>query len=72
MSSWDSVMNYAKGLFQDAKDYGDMKATAKTLKQAWNAVYELPTSYSGRNDMLREIEKYAYSCGIDLDEVSGY
>ena len=38
MGVWDSVMDHAKGLFQDAKDYTDLKAKAKTLKQAWNAV----------------------------------
>ena len=72
MNSWDSVMNYAKGLLQDAKDYTDLKAKAKALKMAWNAVYELPNDYPGRRDMLHKIEMYAYSCGIDLDEVSGY
>lgn len=72
MSSWDSVMNYAKGLFQDAKDYNDPNSKARTLKRAWNAVYELPDGYPQRSDMLRKIEMYAYSCGIDLDEVSGY
>lgn len=72
MSSWDSVMIYAKGLLQNARYYNDKDTKARTLKKAWNAVYELPTSYSERGDMLHEIEMYAYSCGIDLDEVSGY
>ena len=72
MSSWDSVMDYAKGLLQDAKEYSNMNAKAKTLKMAWNAVYGLPDSYPQRDDMLHKIEMYAYSCGIDLDEVTGY
>ena len=72
MSSWDSVMDYAKGLLQDAEEYGNMNAKARTLKKAWNAVYGLPDSYPERDTMLRRIEKYAYSCGIDLDEVTGY
>lgn len=72
MSSWDSVMDYAKGLLQDAKEYSNMNAKAKTLKMAWNAVYGLPDNYPQRANMLHTIEMYAYSCGIDLDEVTGY
>ena len=72
MSGWDSTYAYAKGLFQDAKDYTDQNAKARTLKKAWNAAYGLPDDYQGRNELLRDIESYAYRCGIDLDEVSGY
>lgn len=29
------------------------------------------TDYHGRDDLLRDIENYAYRCGIDLSKVSG-
>lgn len=72
MSGWDSVMRHAKGLLQDAKGYSNLNSKARTLKQAWNAVCGLPDNYPEKDDMLHTIEMYAYSCGIDLDEVTGY
>ena len=72
MSSWDSTYSYAQGLLADAKSYYDTSVKASTLKKAWNAAYGLPDYYSGRRELLSEIESYAWSCGIDLDRVSGY
>ena len=71
-NSWDSSYANAKRLLGNAKGFYDMKAKAKTLKQAWNAAFGLPDDYIGRDELLREIENYAYNCDIDLSQVSGY
>ncbi len=71
MAGYDSTYTYAKGLFEDAKDFeGKMKA--QNLKAAWNAAYSLPNSYPGRQELLSDIENYALSCGINLNSISGY
>ena len=57
----DSV---ARSYFEKAKTFGDYKVKAKYLKMAYNSA----DSYS----LQREITLYALTCGIDLDEVSGY
>ncbi len=69
---WDTTYENARRLFVNATSYDDMNAKSRTLKQAWNATYGLPTDYYGRDDLLRDIENYAYRCGIDLSKVSGY
>lgn len=69
---WDATYDYARKLFKNATSYDDMNAKSRTLKQAWNAACGLPDDYFGRDDLIREIENYAYRCGIDLSKVSGY
>ncbi len=69
---WESTYNYACGLLDDAKVYTDKYAKSSTLKKAWNAAYGLPDNYSGRKELLSDIEKYADLCGIDLDKISAY
>lgn len=71
-NSWDASYANAQRLFNNAKGYYNVNAKAKTLKQAWNAAFGLPDDYLGRYELLQDIEKYAYRCGIDLDEVTGY
>lgn len=70
--SWESTYRYAMGLLEDAKDYTDQYAKSSTLKKAWNAAYGLPDNYSGRQELLSDIERYAYQCGINLDKISAY
>lgn len=72
MSGWDSTYNYAKKLLDDARCYDNDYAKSSTLKKAWNAAYGLPSWYSGRQELLSDIEWYANSCGIDLDKISAY
>ena len=69
---WESTYKYAIGLLEDAKVYTDENAKSSTLKKAWNAAYGLPDDYSGRQELLSDIERYAYLCGIDLDKISAY
>lgn len=69
---WDTTYSNAKRLFNSAISFDDMNAKSRTLKQAWNAACGLPDDYFGRDDLLRDIENYAYRCGIDLSKVSGY
>ncbi len=54
----------AQSYFEKAKSFSDYKAKAKYLKMAYNSA----DSYSLQNAIV----SYALSCGIDLDEVSGY
>lgn len=72
MSGWESTYKYAVSLFEKSKDYADITAKSKTLKQAWNAANGLPNYFEGRDELMRDIENYAYRCGINLDEISGY
>ena len=69
---WDSTYYYAKELLANANEYYDLNAKSRTLKKAWNAAYGLPFEYFGRDDLLREIENYAFACNINLDNVTGY
>ena len=72
MAGYESTYNYAKGLLQDARDYSETSVKATTLKKAWNAASLLPDYFPGKNELLSDIERYAYNCGIDLSKVSGY
>lgn len=51
-------------LFNAAKQFDDNKAKAKYLKMAYNSAES--------TQLLYDIKMYAYGCGINLDEVSGY
>ena len=72
IDQWESTYKYAKKLLQNAMSFGDMYAKAKNLKEAWNATCLLPSYYYGKDELLADIKRYANSCGIDLDKVSGY
>lgn len=69
---WDSTYYYSKELFSNAKEYIEMNAKSRTLKKAWNAAFGLPYDYPGRDLLLREIENYAFDCGINLRNITGY
>lgn len=71
-TSWEITYNNAYRLYVTAQDYDDITAKSRTLKQAWNAAFGLPDDYDGRDELLRDIDNYAYRCGIDLSKVSGY
>ena len=71
-TSWESAYKNAIRLFENAKDFSDIKAKSRQLKQAWNAAYGLPDDYPGRYELMGNVESYASGCGINLSEVSGY
>lgn len=72
MGGYNSTYIFAKSLFEKAQDYDNMAAKSSYLKKAWNAAYGLPDDFDGKNELLRNIEKYAYRSDIDLDKISGY
>ena len=71
-SVWESSYKNAVRLFENAKGYYNLNSKSRTLKQAWNAAFGLPTYFEGRDKLLAEIDRYAMQCGINLDEVTGY
>lgn len=62
----ESDYKNALRLFEAAKDFNDINAKTSYLRQAWNAAFELPNDYPGRDKLMDNIENYASGCKIDL------